>query len=92
MNRPGRRVRWLRAIEIHADDATRVIAIEAVRCDAGKSTGLYRLFARIEPVAIVVCAAGDTRVIGLASTETSLGELQQKVPRLRDLLIAPRAR
>ncbi len=79
-------MRTLRASEIHADDAVRVIAIEVVRCDAGKSAGLYRLFVRIEPTAIVVCAAGDNRVINLASAESSLEELQLNVPGLRALL------
>ncbi len=84
-------MRTLRASEIHADDAIKVIAIEAVHCDARKSGGLYRLFAGIEPAAIVVCAEGDNRVIGLAAAETSLEELQREVAGLRDLLKDPRA-
>lgn len=76
----------MRASEIHADDAVRVIAIEAVRCDTGRSAGLYRLFARIEPTAIVIRTAGGNRVIGLASAEPSLEELQGKIPGLGDLL------
>ncbi len=90
MNSPRRRMRSLRAREIHADGATRVIAIDAIRCDAAKSGRFYRLFAGIEPTAVVVCAAGDNRVIGLNSAVPSLEELERKVPGLRDLLEASR--
>lgn len=73
----------LRASEIHADETIRVIAIEAVHCNAEKSSGFYWLFARIEPAAMVVSAAGDSRVINLSSAEFSLEELLRKVPGLR---------
>jgi len=76
----------LRASEIHADDTIRVIAIEAMHCDTEKSGGFYRLVARLEPAAMIVCAAGDNRVINLASTETSLEELKREIPGLRALL------
>lgn len=86
MSSPGRRLRTLRASEIHATDAVRVVVIEAVRCDAEKSGRFYRLFARIEPTAMVVCQGGDNQVINLASEESSLEDLVRKVPGLRDLL------
>ena len=76
-------MRKLRASEIHADETIRVIAIEAVHCSAQKSGGFYRLFAGIEPAAIVVCAAGNSRVINLSSAEFSLEELVRAVPGLR---------
>lgn len=76
----------LRAHEIHAEDSIRVIAIEAVHCNAEKSGGFYRLFVRIESTAMVVCAAGDNRVINLAYAETSLEELKREVPGLCALL------
>ena len=79
----------LRTSEIHADDSIRVIAIEAIQCEAQKSGRFYGLFARIEPVVMVVCAAGDNRVINLASAEISLEELVQQVSGLRDLLEKP---
>ncbi|MDH3635572.1 MAG: hypothetical protein OES20_12815 [Gammaproteobacteria bacterium] len=79
-------MRKLRASEIHADDKIRVIAIEAVHCNAEKSGRFYWLFARIEATAMVVCAAGVNRVINLDSAETSLEELKREVPGLRALL------
>ncbi len=76
----------LRAAEIHADTAIRAIAIEAVHCNAEKSGQFCRLFAHIEPIAMVVCEAGDNRVINLASSEISFEELKREVPGLRALL------
>lgn len=86
MNRRRRQMRTLCASEIHAADAIRVVVIEAVRCNAEQSGRFYRLFARIEPTAIVVCKGGDHQVIALASEESSLEELIREVPGLRDLL------
>lgn len=86
MNSPGRRMQTLRASEIHAGEGVRVIAIESVCFDAQKSAPCYRMFARIEPAAMVVCTAGEDRVIGLASMETSLDELKREVPGLRALM------
>ena len=86
MNSSVQRMQTLRAIEIHADAAIRVIVIEAVHCNAEKSGRIYRFFARIEPTAMVVCEAGDNRVINLASRETSLEELTQNIPGLQALL------
>ena len=86
MNSPGLSMQKLRASEIHADDTIRVIAIEAVHCKAEKSGGFCRLDARLEPAAMIVCAAGDNRVINLASAETSLEQLKREVPGLCALL------
>ena len=76
----------LRASEIHADATIRVIAIESVHCNTERSGRLYRLFAGIEPTAMVICEAGDTRVVNLAPAESSLQELMQNVPGLKALL------
>lgn len=76
----------LRARKILDDDTIRVIAIEAMRCNAEKSGGFYRFVARLEPAAMIVCAAGDNRVINLASAETSLELLKREVPGLCALL------
>ena len=76
----------LRATEIHADAAIRVIAIEAIHCQAENHGRFYRLFARIEATAMVVCEAGAIRVVNLAPEETSLEELIRNVPGLQSLL------
>lgn len=79
-------MRTLRASEIHADAAVRVIAIEAVCCRPQKLSGLCQLYAYIEPTALVVCAGGSNRVVSLMSAQTSLAELKRDVPGLRALL------
>lgn len=79
----------LRASEIHADDELKIFVIESVRYSAGKFAGLYHLNASIEPTALLVCMAGDTRLVNLATTDTSLEELEQQVPGLRTLLAKP---
>lgn len=76
----------LRARKIHADGAVKIIAIETVYCRPQKSSGLYLLYAHIEPTALVVCAGGSNRVVSLASTQTSLEELRRDVNGLRALL------
>lgn len=86
MNSSIRRMQTLRATEVHADVAIRVIAIEAVHYNAEKSGQFYRLFAHIEPIAMVVCEAGDNRVVNLASSEIPFEELKRDVPGLRALL------
>ena len=88
MKYPQRRLRRLRASEIHAGERIRVIAIEALHYDAGKTGPLYRLSARLEPAAMIVCQDGDRRVIGLAPVVPSLEDLETKVPGLRALLAA----
>ncbi|MDH3217953.1 MAG: hypothetical protein OEO19_00340 [Gammaproteobacteria bacterium] len=75
----------LRANEIYASAAIRVIAVDSVRCDPQKSNGFCRLFARVEPVSVIVCGAGEDYVVNLAA-EISLDELKLKVPGLLDLL------
>ena len=81
-----RRMQTLRANEIHADAAIRVIAIEAVHFNTEKAGRFYRLFMRIEPTAVVICEGSGKRVIDLASAETSLEELKRNVPGLQALL------
>ena len=76
----------LRASQIHADDAMKIIAIESVHCRPQKFGGLYHLSAGIEPAAVVVCEAGDIRVIGLAAAKVSLEELKQRVEGLSAML------
>jgi len=76
----------LRASEIHADDGIRIIAIESVHYSSGKFAGLYHLHASIEPTAVVVCEGGDTRLVNLATTGTSLEELERRVPGLGAML------
>lgn len=90
MTHPGRNLRRLRASEIHAGEQVRVIAIESVRYDAGRQGSLYRLFARIEPTAMVVSEGGLHRVISLLPGEPSLDDLQRDVPGLSDLLAGNR--
>lgn len=86
MTSPVRRIQTLRASEIHADATTRVIAIEAVHCQAEKSGPLYRLVARIEPTAMVICESGNHRVFNLAPVNTSLESLKRDVPGLEAML------
>lgn len=88
MNSPGRRRQTLRASEIHAGEGIRIIAIESLRLDVQKFAPCYQMFARIEPAAMVVCVAGEDRVIGLASADISLEDLKRDVPGLRALLEA----
>lgn len=78
----------LRASEIYADDELRIIAIESVRCRARKFAGIYQLYASIEATALVVCAAGASRLLSLTGLDTSLEMLQREVPGLRALLPA----
>ena len=84
-------MRVLRASQIHVGEEVRVIAIESLRCDAGKAGSLYGVSARLEPAAMIVCTAGGHRLINLASVETSLEQLQRDVPGLRVLLAGTRA-
>ena len=79
-------MKTLRASEIHAGEAIRVIAIESVCCKAHQSAGYYGLYGHIAPTALVVCADGETRVVSLDSRQSSLEELERKVPGLGTLL------
>ena len=83
---PGRQQQRLRASEIPAGEHVRVIAIEAMCYDAARYGSLYRLFARIEPTAMIVCEDGGPRVIALVPQDSSLEDLQRDIPGLRDLL------
>lgn len=76
----------LRATEIYANEVIRVVLIEAIHCNAEKSGRFYRLYGHVEPTAMVVCEAGDKRVVNLAPVETSLDALKRNVPGLRVLL------
>ncbi|HEY5739814.1 MAG TPA: hypothetical protein VIW27_08820 [Gammaproteobacteria bacterium] len=76
----------LRASQIHADDRTRIIAIESVHCRPGKFAGVYHLYAGIEPVALIVCTAGGNRLVSLTMADTDLDELQREIRGLRALL------
>lgn len=76
----------LRASEIHKDEAIRIIAVESVRYRPRKSDGLYHLYVRVEPAALVVCAEGGNRVVNLLPGETTLEDLERQVPGLRALL------
>lgn len=76
----------LRANIMFSSASIRVIAIESIDCVPKKSAGFYRLCASIEATALIVCGAHKTFVVNLASTETSLEELQQCVPGLRGLV------
>jgi len=76
----------LRASEIHADDGIRIIAIESVHYSSGKFAGLYHLHASIEPAALVVCTAGENRLVNLVISDTSLEELEERVEGLSALL------
>ena len=82
-------MKTLRASEVHAGEAVRVIAIESVRCKPHKSGGFYWLYGRIEPTALVVCTEGETQVVSLDSREIPLDELERDIPGLRALLGAP---
>jgi hypothetical protein len=76
----------LRASLVHGDDRTRIIAIEAVHCRPRQLAGFYQLYAGVQPVALIVCAAGDKRVVGLTRSDTSLEELEREVSGLSALL------
>ena len=82
-------MKTLRASEIHAGEAVRVIAIESIRCKPHKAGGFYWLYGRIEPTALVVCTEGETQVVNLDSREIPLDELEREVHGLRALLDAP---
>lgn len=79
----------LRANTIYSSAEIRVIAIESIECRPEKSAGCYRLYASIVAEALIVCAADQTHVVNLASTEIPLAELESSVPGLRDLVGQP---
>lgn len=76
----------LRAIEIYSRPAVRVIVIESVVCNQEMSRGFCRLYARIQPAAVIVCESDDHHMVSLESAETSLEEFKSTVPGLRSLL------
>lgn len=79
----------LRASEIYADGMLRLIAIESVRYRSGKSAGLYHLHASLEPAALVVCTADGNRLVNLAMADSSLEDMERKVPALAAMLDRP---
>jgi len=76
----------LHASEIYADGSRKIVVIEAVRCGARKFAGFCQLNASIEPAALIVCEAGGNQVIGLATSNFCLDELEREVAGLSALL------
>ena len=75
-----------RASKIFDDSQRRLIAIESVDFDHGKSGGHYRLYAKIEPKAVVVCDTDDTYALDLECGKISLDRLRQNIPELDAVL------
>jgi len=76
----------LRAIEVFRDARHGLIAIQAAELARVDARPFSRLFARIEPIALIVCDAEGVGALSLRSEPVDLGQLRRDVPGLDSMI------
>lgn len=77
----------LRATEIFNDSRLMLIAIESVNCNHSTTSTSYRLYGKIEPIAVIVCGPDGIYALNMEAKFTILDQLRQDIPEL-DAIIA----
>ncbi len=77
-----------RAVGIHAAPGLRIVALESRELVTQRTGVGYGLYARLDPVAVIIIDAGRVRAVGADAKPVSLDRLRRKLP-LLDELIAP---
>jgi hypothetical protein len=70
----------LRARTIMADTARTLIAVESITTQQGSTNGRCYLYAKLEPIALIVCGAGARQALDMRAQPVDLDALMQAVP------------
>ena len=81
----------LRASEIFNDSGLMLIAIESVDFRHSKTNTVCRMYGKIEPIAVIVCAPDATYALDMEAKPAALDQLRQEIPEL-DTIIASMAK
>ena len=81
----------LRCVEVFHGSGRRVCAVERARLDAPRTHGPMRMFAALEPVAIVIFDAAGVQAIDTDAAPMELESLIDALPELRDRVVRWRA-
>ena len=79
---------FLRASEIFNDPGRRLIAIESVDFVYHKPGSACVLYAKVEPVALIVCAPDSRCALDMQARPIALDQLRRNMPEL-DAIMAP---
>ena len=72
----------LRVRELHRGETLRVQAVESIDVQRVRSDNGYRLFAQLQPVAVIVGDADAVKAFDMAAQEIDLANLRALVPEL----------
>jgi len=72
----------LRTRTIFADEAVTLIAVESLDTQHGMSRAGCHLYARLQPIAIVVCGAGEQYALDMRAEPADLDQLMRDIPEL----------
>jgi hypothetical protein len=77
----------LRVRELHRGETLCIHAVESIDVQRVSSDNGYRLFAQLEPVAVIVSASGIVKAFDMAATEIDLLELKALAPEFADVAL-----
>lgn len=77
----------LRVRELHREETLCIHAVESIDVQRVSSDNGYRLFAQLEPVAVIVCASGVVKAFDMAATEIDFLDLRALAPELADIAL-----
>lgn len=76
----------LRAIELFSEPGRRLIAIESVDFVYDRPGSACRLYGKVEPVALIVCAPDTRYAVDMQARPVALDPLRQAIPELDTLI------
>ncbi len=76
----------LRAIPLYRASTLSLIAVESIEYQSDRSTAGCRFFGSLRPVAVIVCAADGTYVLGIEAEFAAIDPLLEQVPGLEAMI------
>jgi hypothetical protein len=77
----------LRTRTIFSDAALTLIAVESIDTQHGLTNGVFHLYAKLEPVAVIICGAGARYALNMRAEPADLDHLMKAVPELEARLV-----